>query len=96
MDIPVVFRWALLALAVLQLLSLVRVLRGLRRAGPGRRGAPVWDLLDSASGLVVVAGLALADFTVVLAGLALMGVAVTSRGTRAFRARTAARPPAGA
>ncbi|MFF8280139.1 hypothetical protein ACF05T_29315 [Streptomyces lateritius] len=85
MDIPVAFRWVLLALAVLQLLSLIPILRRTRRAEPARRTEARLDLLDAASGLTLMTGLALGNSTVMLCGLVLMGSAIAAKGVRTLR-----------
>lgn len=84
-DIPVAFRWVLLALAVLQLLSLIPILRRMRRAEPARRTEARLDLLDAASGFTLMAGLALGNSAVMLCGLVLMGSAIAAKGARTLR-----------
>ncbi|MER7948695.1 hypothetical protein ABTY59_15030 [Streptomyces sp. NPDC096079] len=90
MDIPNAFRWVLLALAVLQLLSFVSVLRRLRQSPPERRLDHRLDVLDSVSGILLLAGLGLANIPLGIVGLALMGIALLLKGLRLLRSRRAA------
>ncbi|MFF1417997.1 hypothetical protein [Streptomyces sp. NPDC058280] len=87
MDIPVAFRWLLLALAVLQLLSLIPVLRRMRQPEPGARTEARLDLLDAASCLALLVGISLGNNAVMLGGFIFMGSVIVVRGVRSLRAR---------
>ncbi|MEU4106173.1 hypothetical protein [Streptomyces tanashiensis] len=90
MEIPTAFRWVLLALAVLQLVSLLTVLRRLRAAEPAQRVDARIDVLDSVSGFLLLAGLGFAHLPVGFVGLALMGLAILLKGVRFLQARRSA------
>ncbi|MFF5760919.1 hypothetical protein ACWD5B_24095 [Streptomyces tanashiensis] len=90
MEIPTAFRWVLLALAVLQLVSLLTVLRRLRAAEPAQRVDARIDVLDSVSGFLLLAGLGFAHLPVGVVGLALMGLAILLKGVRFLQARRSA------
>ncbi|GGS75691.1 hypothetical protein GCM10010222_15960 [Streptomyces tanashiensis] len=89
-EIPTAFRWVLLALAVLQLVSLLTVLRRLRAAEPAQRVDARIDVLDSVSGFLLLAGLGFAHLPVGVVGLALMGLAILLKGVRFLQARRSA------
>ncbi|MCX4630315.1 hypothetical protein [Streptomyces sp. NBC_01443] len=98
MDIPVVARWALLALALVSLLLAVRSLRSARRAGPGRRTGSLLDAADHGLGAVLVTSFALAGehWEIAVGALALLGVVIAWKGVRDMRARREAKAgPAG-
>ncbi|WP_449473591.1 hypothetical protein [Streptomyces tanashiensis] len=90
MEIPTAFRWVLLALAVLQLVSLLTVLRRLRAAEPAQRVDARIDVLDSVSGFLLLAGLGFAHLPVGVVGLALMGLAILLKGVPFLQARRSA------
>ncbi|GAA2819369.1 hypothetical protein [Streptomyces showdoensis] len=87
MDIPTAFRWVLLALAVLQLVSLAPVLRRLRRAEPEQRLAARIDAFESLSGMLLLGGLGLDNLTLGVIGLVLMSLALLLRGVRLLASR---------
>ncbi|WP_369148803.1 hypothetical protein [Streptomyces sp. R44] len=87
MEIPAAFRWVLLALAVLQLASFVVVLRRLRAAERGRSVEARIDLLDSFSGILLLAGLGLGSLPLGVVGLGLMGLALALKGVGFLRSR---------
>ncbi|MEV7569522.1 hypothetical protein [Streptomyces tanashiensis] len=90
MEIPTAFRWVLLALAVLQLVSLLAVLRRMRVAEPAKRVDARIDVLDSASSLLLLAGLGFAHLPVGVVGMVLMGIALLLKGFRFLQARHSA------
>ncbi|MFE5596714.1 hypothetical protein [Streptomyces sp. NPDC056549] len=87
MDIPAAFRWVLIALAVLQFLSVVSVLRRMRAPETERRVDARIDLLDSVSGFLLLAGLGFDHLTTGVVGLALMGLALVMKGIRFLQSR---------
>ncbi|MFF5637195.1 hypothetical protein [Streptomyces sp. NPDC012825] len=90
MDVPVVFRWLVAALALLQLLTLVPVLRRLRDPAPERRTEARLRLLDAAGNLAVLVGIAFGEFVLVLCGLACVGAAYAVKGLLWYRTRARA------
>ncbi|MFC9791469.1 hypothetical protein ACFVJI_02350 [Streptomyces sp. NPDC127584] len=86
MDIPVAFRWVLAALLLLQLVALVPVVRRMRRPDPAVGTEARLDLLDAASSLTLLAGLALDQGAVMLVGAVLLGSVIAVKGFRAHRA----------
>ncbi|WP_329124844.1 hypothetical protein [Streptomyces sp. NBC_01353] len=86
MDIPVAFRWVILALAVLQLFSLVSIPRRMRRPETGRRAEARLDLLDVSSGWVAIVGLMLGNTMVMFCGLAFMGSVIAVKAIWSIRA----------
>ncbi|MEU9700136.1 hypothetical protein [Streptomyces sp. NPDC047981] len=97
MDIPDWAVWAALGLAVLQGLSVVTVVRRLRRADPTARTGARLDLLDTVGGLVLFAGVMLsllvADhwFWLTLVGAAFIAAGYVVKGVLLVRARRGAR-----
>ncbi|MGW8761102.1 hypothetical protein ACWGN5_01240 [Streptomyces sp. NPDC055815] len=87
MEIPTAFRWVLLALAVLQLVSFVAVLRRLRAPEVERRVGARIDALDSFSGVLLLAGLGLGNLPLGVVGLGVMGLALALRGIGFLRSR---------
>ncbi|MEE1820404.1 hypothetical protein ACIPQJ_02040 [Streptomyces sp. NPDC090082] len=87
MDIPDGLRWVFVALAALQFLVLVRVVRGLRAPEADRSVDARLDLLDSSSGFLLLVGLGFGSLVVGFVGLALMGVALSLKGIRFVRTR---------
>ncbi|WP_406061582.1 hypothetical protein OG462_27445 [Streptomyces sp. NBC_01077] len=90
MDLPVIpdaFRWVAFALIALHLLSLIPVLRRMRRSGTGARGDVVLDLVDSATGVALIVGLLVGSSAIMLVGLVCMGVVMLVKGTRWVRGR---------
>ncbi|MET9436482.1 hypothetical protein [Streptomyces sp. NPDC006551] len=92
MDIPVAVRWVLLALAVLQLLSLISILRRMRQPDAGLRAEARLDLLDAAGSVALLTGIVLGNTMVVLCGLTVMGSVIAVKGIRSLRARRQADP----
>lgn len=88
MDIPVAFRWVLLAFAGLNLLLALRALNLLRRAGRGHRSGPGFDAVDHALGTVLIGAIALpGDHSLIaVVTLALLGPVILWKGVRDFRA----------
>ncbi|MET9728288.1 hypothetical protein [Streptomyces zaomyceticus] len=86
-EIPGVFRWVALAVVALHLVSLVPLLRRVRRSEPGARAERVLDLVDSASGVTLLVGLLLGSGVLLLVGLAVMGVVILAKGARLLRGR---------
>ncbi|WP_435970123.1 hypothetical protein [Streptomyces sp. Qhu_M48] len=85
MDIPVAFRWAIVALAVLQLTALVPVVRRMRRPDPAVRTDARLDLFDVIASLTLLAGVGLENAPLLLVGFALLGAVITVKGFRALR-----------
>lgn len=92
-DIPDWFGWILLALAVLQAIALVPVIRRLRETDSAVRSKARLDLLDTVGSLVLLGGLLLSLllaeswFWLALAGLVLSGASYAMKGLRLLRAR---------
>ncbi|WP_329282373.1 hypothetical protein [Streptomyces sp. NBC_00691] len=84
-EIPGVFRWVAFAVVALHLLSLVPLLRRVRRSEPGARTGRVLDLVDSATGLTLLVGLLLGSGVLLFVGLAAMGAVILAKGVRRFR-----------
>ncbi|MEO3977835.1 hypothetical protein [Streptomyces sp. CAU 1734] len=87
MDIPVMVRWALLALMAAQLFPIVSALRRMRRPEAGPRGEARLDLADALGCVVLLGGFAIDNMAVALSGLAVMGVAISLSAGRELRAR---------
>ncbi|MET8827290.1 hypothetical protein ABZX40_15030 [Streptomyces sp. NPDC004610] len=93
MDIPDWLIWTVVALAVLQALALVPLIRRLRGADPARRAAAGLDLADAVGSLLLFAGIMLSLlvsdswFPLALTGFAVMAGAYTVKGVRLLRAR---------
>ncbi|MFB6632228.1 hypothetical protein ACFCWY_20260 [Streptomyces sp. NPDC056362] len=96
MDIPDGLRWVFVALAALQFLVLVRVVRGLRVSEADRSVdarldlLDLLDLLDSSSSFLLLVGLGFDNLVVGFVGLALMGVTLSLKGIRFVRTRWSA------
>ncbi|MFF3772754.1 hypothetical protein [Streptomyces sp. NPDC002232] len=93
MDIPDGLRWVFVALAALQFLVLVRVVRGLRAPEADRSvdaRLDLLDLLDSSSGFLLLVGLGFGSLVIGFVGLGLMGVALSLKGIRFVRTRWSA------
>ncbi|WP_327283033.1 hypothetical protein [Streptomyces sp. NBC_01205] len=96
MNIPVVARWALLALALLQFLLAVRALRRALRARPGQRTGPSLDAADHGIGVVLATALAYPHGTLAFCTMLLLGPVIVWKGVRDVRARREARAATGA
>ncbi|MFE5810353.1 MULTISPECIES: hypothetical protein [unclassified Streptomyces] len=94
MDIPVVARWALLALALLSFLGALRALRLARRAAPGHRSGRLLDAADHTLGTVLITSFALPGehVEISLVALALMAPVLVWKGVRETRSRRKAKP----
>ncbi|WEH16929.1 hypothetical protein [Streptomyces sp. VNUA24] len=93
MDIPGLFVWIALGLAVLQVLGLVPVIRRLRGSDSAVRFEARLDLLDVVASLLLFGGLllslAVAEswFRLTFVGFALMAAVYAVKGVHWFRAR---------
>ncbi|WP_053642691.1 MULTISPECIES: hypothetical protein [unclassified Streptomyces] len=87
MDVPVAFRWVFAALAALQLIALIPVLRRLRAPGPGTRTEARFTLLDAACSLTAFAGIAFGNLALMLCGLTALGLLYAVKGIRWYRTR---------
>ncbi|MFF3755766.1 hypothetical protein [Streptomyces sp. NPDC002185] len=90
MDIPDGLRWVFVALAALQFLVLVRVVRGVRAPEADRSLDARLDLLDSSSGFLLLVGLGFGSLVIGFVGLGLMVVALSLKGIRFARTRWSA------
>ncbi|MFI5617309.1 hypothetical protein [Streptomyces sp. NPDC051567] len=96
MDIPVVARWALFALAAVLLLLTVRSLLLARRAAPGHRTGPLLDAADRGLSAVMATGLALpgVQWELAFGALALLGPVLVRKAVHDHRAGRAAKAAA--
>ncbi|MFJ2738857.1 hypothetical protein ACIO3O_04240 [Streptomyces sp. NPDC087440] len=94
-DLPVALRWLFAALALLQLLAVVAVLRRMRHLpDPTARAVARWDHLEAVGFLAVPVGLLLGSGVLGLGGFVLACVAGSVKGVRFLRGRRSKRPGA--
>lgn len=86
-EVPGVVRWVFVAVVALHLVSLVPVLRRMRRPEAGARTEVVLDLVDSATSVTLMVGILLDSGVLVSVGIVGTGVVILVKGARLLQVR---------